>query len=123
MSDAYPNRLVWAEIPVSDMSRAVKFYETLLKEPLQMVEEGPNPTAMLPYPGGVGAAGHLYPGSPSKRGEGITAHLAVHDGLEPAMERVKQGGGEVVSDVVTIPAGSFFYAVDTEGNSLGVFKI
>jgi len=123
MTEPYPNRVVWAEIPVSDMSRARKFYETLFEEPLTMVEDGPDVTAMLPYPGGVGAAGHLYLGKPAKRGEGITAHMAVFDTLEAAMERVKQGGGEVISEVETIPAGSFFYAIDTEGNSLGVFKI
>jgi len=123
MTNPYPNRVVWAEIPVSDMTRAMSFYETLLQEPLKMIENGPNPTAMLPYPEGIGAAGHLYPGTPAKRGEGITAHLAVFDELSTAMERVKEGGGDVVSDIVTIPAGSFFYAIDTEGNSLGVFKV
>jgi len=123
MTDTYPNRLVWAEIPVTDMSRAKKFYETLLQEPLQLNEDGPNPMAMLPYPGGVGAAGHLYPGVPAKRGEGITAHLAVTDELDVAMDLVRKGGGEVVSDVEIIPAGKFFYAIDTEGNSVGVFKV
>ena len=123
MTEPYPNRLVWAEIPVADMARAQKFYETLFEEKLNLVEDGPTPMAMLPYPGGVGAAGHLYPGSPAKRGEGITAHVAVPSGLDVAMDRVRDAGGEVVSEVITIPAGSFFYAIDTEGNSLGVFKV
>ena len=123
MSDQYPNRLVWAEIPVSDMERAKKFYEIVLEAPLQDDTTGPNPMAMLPYPGGVGAAGHLYPGTPAQKGEGITAHLAVFSELKDAMGRVEKAGGEVVSDVITIPAGSFFYAIDTEGNSLGVFKV
>jgi len=123
MTEVYPNRVVWAEIPVSDMDRAKAFYETVLDEPLQMNTDGPVPMAMLPYPGGVGAAGHLYPGKPAKNGEGIRAHLAIFDELDKAMERVKQGGGEVMSDVITIPAGSYFYAADTEGNTLGIFKI
>lgn len=122
MTEPYPNRVVWAEIPVTDMTRATKFYETLFEAPLTLVDDGPNPMAMLPYPQGIGAAGHLYPGKPAARGEGITAHVAVFDDLSNAMERVKQGGGEVVSDVITIPAGTFFYAIDPEGNSLGVFK-
>lgn len=123
MTEPYPNRLVWAEIPVADMSRAQKFYETLFDAPLNLIDEEPNPTAMFPYPGGTGAAGHLYPGTPAKRGEGITAHVAVSSGLDTAMDRVRDAGGEVVSEVITIPAGSFFYAIDTEGNSLGVFKV
>lgn len=123
MTDEYPNRIVWAEIPVKDMARAKKFYESVLEAPLTDDNEGPNPMAMLPYPGGVGAAGHLYPGTPAAKGEGITAHVAVFSELDEAMTRVEKSGGEVVSDVITIPAGSFFYAIDTEGNSLGVFKV
>lgn len=124
MTTENPNRLVWAEIPVTDMARAKKFYETVLEAPLTDMDMGPNPMAMLPYPGGSdgAAAGHLYPGVPAKKGEGITVHLATPGELKDAMSRVKQGGGEVVSDVITIPPGSYFYAIDTEGNSLGIFK-
>ncbi len=122
MTDQYPNRLVWAEIPVTDLNRAKKFYQTVLQEPLTDMDMGPDPMAMLPNAGG-GAAGHLYPGKPAAKGEGITAHLATTSALKDAMARVKEGGGEVVSEVITIPAGSFFYAIDTEGNSLGIFKV
>jgi predicted enzyme related to lactoylglutathione lyase len=122
MTDEYPNRLVWAEIPATDLDRAQAFYETVLAVPLKRDDTGPNPMAMFPYPGGTGAAGHLYPGKPAKKGEGITAHLAVFDDLADVQERVRKAGGEVVSDPITIPAGSFFYAVDTEGNSVGFFR-
>lgn len=123
MTEVYPNRIVWAEIPVTDLDRASGFYEKVIGEPLKRDDTGPNPMAMLPYPGGTGAAGHLYPGTPAAKGEGITAHLAVDCELDDAMARVGEAGGEIVSDVITIPAGSFFYAIDTEGNSLGIFKI
>lgn len=118
------NRLVWAEIPVSDLDRAIGFYEKILGEPMKRDDTGPNPMAMLPYSGQLGAAaGHLYPGKPASNGEGPTVHLAVPFELDDAMARVGEAGGEIVSDVITIPAGSFFYAIDTEGNSLGIFKI
>lgn len=123
MATEYPNRIVWAEIPVTDLKRATAFYETILNASLKEDNTGPNPMAMLPYPGGAGASGHLYPGTPAKNGQGITAHLAVSDDLDSVMTRVKNGGGEVVSDIITIPAGSFFYAIDTEGNSVGFFKV
>jgi predicted enzyme related to lactoylglutathione lyase len=122
MSNESPNRLIWAEIPVTDMKRAKAFYETVLDAPLRDDDTGPNPMAWLPYVGDGGAAGHLYPGKPARKGEGVTPHLAVADPLPEVMDRVKAAGGEVVSDVISIPAGSFFYAIDTEGNSLGLFK-
>lgn len=122
MTEAKQNRLVWTEIPVTDLKRADAFYETLLEAPLIKDDNGPQPMLMLPDFLGTGAVGHLYEGKPVTKGDGITAHLAVNGTLEDAMERVKQGGGEVVSDVIAIPAGSFFYAKDTDGNSLGIFK-
>lgn len=120
MTIATPGQIVFTEIPAADPERACKFYEILLQAPLTRHDEGPNPIWMLPAQGGH-AAGHVYPGQPAKDG-GMTTHFAVSGGLADAMERVRQGGGEVVSDVVDIPIGSFFYAKDSEGNSLGLFK-
>ena len=123
MASENPNRIVWVEIPVTDMKRAKAFYETVLNAPLKDDNTGPNPMAMLPNHGGTGASGHLYPGTPAQNGQGITAHIAVPDDLDKVMANVKKGGGEVVSEIITIPVGSFFYAIDTEGNSVGFFKV
>lgn len=122
MTDAAHAQIVFTEIPASDPERACRFYETLLQGPLTRDDGGPNPIWMLPHAEGGHAAGHIYPGRPATDGGGMTAHLAVTDDLAAAMARVRRGGGEVVSDVVTIPIGAFFYARDTEGNSLGLFK-
>jgi len=122
MSISRNDAVVWTEIPVTDMARAKTFYAGLLGGELTDDTSGPNPMAFLPRAGEDVVAGHLYPGKPAARGTGPTIHLAVADDLETAMERVRAGGGEVVSPIVTIPAGSFFYAHDTEGNSVGIFK-
>lgn len=115
-------QVVFTEIPVENPERACRFYEALLQGRLTRDDGGPNPVWMLPHAAGAHATGHIYPGRPAKDGGGITAHLAVTGDLEAAMSRVRAGGGEVVSAVVDIPVGSFFYARDTEGNSLGVFR-
>lgn len=122
MADMTHAQIVFAEIPAADPERACRFYEILLQGSVIRDDHGPNPIWMFPYGEGGHAAGHIYPGNPARDGEGMTAHLAVTDELADAMARVRNGGGEVVSDVVDIPAGSFFYAKDTEGNSLGIFK-
>ncbi|GAB5376222.1 MAG: VOC family protein [Acuticoccus sp.] len=123
MSMMRKDTVVWTEIPVSDMERAKTFYAGLLGAPLVDETGGPNPLAMLPRDSEDVVAGHLYPGKPAAKGTGPTVHLAVSVPLEEAMTRVREGGGEVVSETITIPAGSFFYAIDTEGNSVGVFKV
>lgn len=115
-------QIVFTEIPATKPEQARRFYEVLLKGPLVEDDGGPNPIWLFPHTEGDSPAGHLYPGKPAAEGAGMTAHFAITDELTDAMDRVKKGGGEVVSGVIDIYAGSFFYAKDTEGNSLGIFK-
>ena len=122
MTTTTQGQIVFTEIPAIDPERACKFYETLLQSPLAEDKGGPNPIWMFPHADGGSPAGHVYPGKPARDGEGMTSHFAVTGDLTEAMDRVKKGGGEVVSEVIDIYIGSFFYARDTEGNSLGIFK-
>ncbi|CAJ1391268.1 unnamed protein product [Effrenium voratum] len=113
----------WAEIPVTDMERGKAFYGTVLGIELVDNNAGPNPMADFPTSDPKkGIAGHLYPGKPAPKGTGNTIHLVASDPLDRVMERVKAAGGEVVSPAIDIPAGSFFYAHDPDGNSIGLFN-
>ena len=122
MTEAHQAQIVFTEIPASDPERACRFYETVLQGPLTRDDNGPNPIWMLPHAAEGHAAGHIYPGQPAGDGIGMTAHLAVTDELTEVMERVTRGGGDVLSAVIDLPIGSFFYAKDSEGNSLGLFR-
>ncbi|HEY9090621.1 VOC family protein [Parasphingorhabdus sp.] len=122
MIEAKRRRLYWTEIPVTDLNRANAFYEMLLEAPLTEDDGGSQRILLLPDLGSEAFIGHLYEGKPVSEGDGITVHLAVDGNLENVMERIKKAGGEVISPVITIPSGSFFYAKDPDGNSLGIFK-
>lgn len=113
---------VWTEIPVTDLDRAITFYNTVFDAGLTKDETGPNAMAMFPTEGGAGVAGHLYPGKPAPDGSGPTVHLASPDGLEQALDRVKTAGGKVVSEPIAIPSGRFAYCLDPDGNSIGIFS-
>lgn len=113
---------VWAEIPVGDMGRAVQYYEAVLQTELKLCEDGPNPTATFVTGDEAGVSGHLYPGRPAQNGEGPTIHLNCPGELEETLDRVKKAGGRVVSEIVSIPPGRFFYSVDLDGNSIGFFS-
>jgi len=111
----------WVEIPVTDMDKAVAFYNEVFGYDMTVdTTSGPNPMAVL---GGVEDAGgaHLYPGKPAADG-GHTAHFAILDTLEEGMARVESAGGKVVSPPISIPAGRFAYALDLDGNSIGLFE-
>lgn len=122
MSFTPENFVVWTEIPVVDLDRAITFYNKVFDIELTKDETGPNPMAMLPTADGKGVAGNLYPGKPAPDGGGSTVHFAIPDKLEDAMDRVTQAGGKVLSDPISIPVGRFTYCLDTEGNSIGLFS-
>lgn len=121
MSEMPKNTAVWFEIPVSDLDAAKSFYEEALSIEMTRNDEGPNPMVMFSTMADMGVSGHLYPGKPAEAGSGNTIHLAVTGSLDDAMARVKAAGGQVLSPAIDIPAGSFFYATDLDGNSIGLF--
>lgn len=122
MSFTPENFTVWVEIPVSNLDRAISYYNTVFDIDLKKDETGPNPMAIFPTANPSGAGGHLYEGKPGAEGCGPTIYLACPDKLEDAVERVKDAGGRVVSDVITIPAGRFAYCLDPDGNSVSLFS-
>lgn len=122
MAEKMSDTVVYTEIPATDLDRAMNFYGGVFNATLTRNDMGPNPMADLPRTGESSVSGHIYPGKPAARGEGPTIHFASPCSLADAMTRVWDSGGEVVSEVIEIPSGKFFYAVDTEGNSIGFYK-
>ncbi|MDU9003838.1 VOC family protein [Sedimentitalea todarodis] len=122
MTNLPENALVWAEIPVSDLDKAIAFYTTVTGGSLNRTETGPNPIADFQTLDN-GVALHLYPGKPAEDGRGPTLHLASAGTLEETMNRVTDAGGKVLSPIIDIPPGRFFYATDPDGNSIGFFKM
>jgi len=118
------NFLVWGELPVTDLPRACEFYGAVTGATVNIDKTGPNPMAIF-KPGDdkkSGVALHLYPGKPAGDGTGPTLHLAAQGALEDTIEQVTKAGGEVVSPIIEIPVGRFFYAKDPDGNSIGLFE-
>lgn len=113
--------IAWAEIPVTDLDRAITFYGAVTGRELILENDGPNPMAQFAFEPGVGVGGHLYPGKPSGDGTGPTVHLGV-ESVEEAAERLEAAGGTLLGPIVTIPVGRFQYALDLDGNSLGLFQ-
>lgn len=115
--------VIWVEIPVTDLDAARRFYEAFFGWKTQAETDGPNTMAAFPSSDPrAGVAGHLYPGTPTRAG-GPTVHLAVSGRLEDAIDRVREAGGAVLDmPPVTIPPGRFAYALDLDGNPIGLFE-
>ncbi len=112
--------VVWTEIPVTDLDKATAFYEAVFG--WSMVRQTGGPNDMVDFSSDTSSvAGHLYPGKPAT-GNGPTIHLAVQSTLEDGIARCEAAGGSVISPAIDIPPGRFAYALDPDGNSLGLFE-
>jgi len=118
------NTIVWADIPVTDLDRARKFYAAVLQAEIELMEGAPGEVALLPMePGSV--SGDLVRSENQKPGAGgITIYLDSKGDPEGMMERVVAAGGKVLTPVASMGdrVGSIGFFQDSEGNRIGVHK-
>lgn len=123
------NPVSWFEIYVDDMSRAQKFYETVLGKKmnnLPMPDGGDN-MQMVAFPmegGGEGAAGSLVKMDKMKAGTGGTMVYFACEDCATEKSRVEGAGGKVYQPKMSI--GEFGFCsicADTEDNSFGLHSM
>ena len=117
------NAVGWFDIYVSDMKRAVEFYETVLGEKLEQMSDPTGNTEMTSFVGNMdsyGAAGALVKSEHASPGPGGTqVYFSVED-CSVQQARVVDAGGKVVRPKFSI--GEFGWITlcqDTEGNMFG----
>ena len=111
------NIVVWFEIPVKDLNRAVKFYSKVLGVELQPVEAGPNRMAFFPFAPGV-ASGALVESKETVPNEkGTFVYLNGGGDLSAPLKRVEAAGGKILQGKTSIGDHGFIATFkDTEGN-------
>ena len=114
----------WFEIPVSNMSRALKFYGSIFGVEMSTMEAMPGFTmAMFPTEDGVGGA--LVQGEgyvPSS--DGTVVYLNGGADLSVVLDKVGGAGGQVIMPKTDIDEHGFVaFFVDTEGNKVGLHSI
>jgi hypothetical protein len=121
------NRVVWFEIPVADMDRACRFYETVLGVTLRRASEGPNPIAVFPYQAPAVSGCLALTANQRPSATGALVYLNADPNLSDALARVEPNGGKVVTPKTALPPGTQggYYATiaDTEGNTVGLHAI
>ncbi|TAJ12303.1 VOC family protein [Marinilabiliaceae bacterium JC017] len=126
MMEKKMNIVGWFEIPVIDMERAIKFYETVFDVKLNREPMGPFDMAFFPrFEDGLGAAGALVfqPDNykPSTNGPLIYFTPRSID-LNVELNRVEAAGGKIISPKTLIKEEIGYMALflDTEGNRLAL---
>jgi predicted enzyme related to lactoylglutathione lyase len=116
------NLITIFEIPASDFSRAVNFYQIILNISIEEIDMGGVPMGLFPGDeksvSGAVIKGEDY--RPSA--DGIIIYLNGGDNLQVILDRVEANNGKIIVPKTQISPEMGFYAlfIDTEGNRLGL---
>lgn len=115
------NLVVWFDIPVKNLDRAMKFYSKVMSVELQPVEMGPIKGAMFPFAPDV-ASGSLVESKERKpSANGPMIYLNGGDDLSIPLNRVDAAGGKIVTKKTSLgPNGFMAVFEDTEGNHIAL---
>ncbi|MCG8373836.1 MAG: VOC family protein [Balneolales bacterium] len=110
------------EIPATDISRAIKFYESILDIGIEKMEIPGMEMGILPYENQV-VTGIIIKGEgyqPSA--DGIAIYLNAGDDLQVVLDKVEKNGGSILVPKTAHADESGFFALflDSEGNRLGL---
>ena len=119
------NAVGWFEIPVSNMERAVKFYEAVFGFNLELQNFGGFEMAWFPYADKPGAPGSLVHDEkfykPSH--DGVLIYFSSPSGdLRNELDKVESAGGKVLMQkkIISEEIGFMGMFSDTEGNRIAL---
>jgi hypothetical protein len=113
----------WFEIPVRDMERAKRFYETVFDVAIEVHDLGPLRMGIFPH-GDVGCAlcagDHYRPSA-----DGVVVYLDAGPDLSVALSRIEAAGGKILQPKKQISPQYGFMALflDCEGNRLALHSM
>lgn len=122
--DAIVNSINWFEIPVDDLDRAKKFYETVFEIEMPTFEMDGMKMAFFPYePGSGKLSGGLAKSEmhkPSK--DGTIVYLNANPNLDKALNKIEAAGGKVImpKSKISDENGHMAVFIDSEGNSMAL---
>jgi hypothetical protein len=118
-------KINWFEIPSTDFSRAVKFYETIFDSKLKVEDFGGLPMGIFSGPDGdsVGCVIHGEHFVPSANG--AVLYLDATPGMDQVLGRIEAAGGRIVMDKMELPRelGYIAHFIDTEGNRVALHAL
>jgi hypothetical protein len=125
--DEQTNVLNWFEIPVTDIDRAKKFYETILDIEMVKRADGKDEAVFFPFnPNVVQAISGRVTGVLSKTvrnnpsNNGTVVYINASPSIQTVLDKVEKAGGKVIAPKIQIPAGFIAIIIDSEGNKVGL---
>ncbi|HUE37286.1 MAG TPA: VOC family protein [Candidatus Acidoferrum sp.] len=113
------NAIVWCDIPVKDLDRALKFYSEVLGQTVLKQEFGQMKFGLLPHEGESVGGCLIAEGKPAA--DGPMVYLNCDKRLDAAIGAVEKNGGKVLQAKHQIgPYGFRAIVQDSEGNRIAL---
>jgi predicted enzyme related to lactoylglutathione lyase len=119
------HQVVWFDIPVRDIDRAVRFYSAVLGTTIKKEQAGPGAAiAVLPHSEGA-IGGSLVQNMDAKPSDsGPLLYLNTNGRLDEALLAVEKHGGRVLAEKHSIaPFGFRAVVIDSEGNRIALHSM
>ncbi len=118
------NQIVWVDIPVADLNRAMRFYSAVLGNEVKRQEYGEFAIGLLPS-AETEVSGCLFTSATDKPGDqGPLIYLNANGRLDQAEAAVAPNGGKVLKPKHQIgPHGWRTVILDSEGNRIALHSL
>lgn len=118
------NSISIIEIPTSDFSRAVAFYQDILNIKIDEIKLGELKMGLFPN-NGESTSVQLINGADYKPSiNGTIVYLNGGNNLQTVADKIEAAGGKIVAPKTEIGSDMGFFAlfIDSEGNKLGLYS-
>ena len=110
------------EIPATDISRAINFYQALLDIKIEKMDVEGMQMGVLPYEGQMVTGVIIQADGYKPSADGVTMYLNAGENLQIVLDRVEKNGGKIITPKTAHADGSGYFAIflDSEGNKMAL---
>ncbi len=110
------------EIPATDISRAIKFYQDILDIKIEKMEMPDMEMGILPYEGQIVTGVIIKAKGYKPSADGVSIYLNAGDNLQIILDKVEKSGGKILipKTLHADESGYFATFIDSEGNKIGL---
>ena len=110
------------EIPATDISRAINFYQALLDIKIEKMDVEGMQMGILPYEGQMVPGVIIMEDGQKPSADGVTVYLNAGENLQVALDRVEKNGGQIIVPKTAHADESGYFALflDSEGNKMAL---
>lgn len=110
------------EIPATDISRAINFYQALLDIKIEKMDVEGMQMGIMPYEGQMVTGVIVQADGYKPSADGVTMYLNAGENLQIVLDKVEKKGGQIVLPKTAHADDSGYFAIflDSEGNKMAL---